>query len=247
MKMISLFAILIFLSCKNENSQNKTDIDDTFKSINYTSDPIVIDGKTSEAAWSRISWQNIDNVWLGNPMEEGDFSGRFKLLWNEEAIYVLAEIVDDTLIDIYKDGLTQYWDDDCLEIFIDENNSKGIHQYNHNAFAYHISLEGVVADIGTDSLPGYYPHLEIKRITEGNLSTWEVKMSVYDDTYIDDGQNSPIKLTKGKEVGFAIAYCDNDRSELRENFIGSEKVEGLDKNRGWIDAGVFGNYVLIKN
>ena len=35
-----------------------------------------------------------------------------------------------------------------------------------------------------------------------------------------------------------VAYCDNDNSPEREHFIGSNKIEGEDKNRGWIDAGV---------
>ena len=45
-------------------------------------------------------------------------------------------------------------------------------------------------------------------------------------------------------MGFAIAYCDNDHSVEREHFIGSEVVEGTDKNRGWIDADIFGKIKL---
>jgi len=47
-------------------------------------------------------------------------------------------------------------------------------------------------------------------------------------------------LKSGKKMGFALAYCDNDHSTERENFIGSTIVEGEDKNKGWIDAGIFG-------
>jgi len=58
--------------------------------------------------------------------------------------------------------------------------------------------------------------------------------------------NIPLKLYTNKNVGFALAYCDNDTSKTRENFIGSVKVEGDDKNRGWIDAGIFGTLLLVK-
>ncbi|MEN0006928.1 MAG: sugar-binding protein, partial [Bacteroidota bacterium] len=85
--------------------------------------------------------------WLGEPYTDEDFSGRYKLTWSEDFIYILAEIQDDTLIDIHEDGLDRYWDDDCLEIFIDEDHSGGNHQYSHNAFAYHIALDGKVVDI----------------------------------------------------------------------------------------------------
>jgi hypothetical protein len=43
-----------------------------------------------------------------------------------------------------------------------------------------------------------------------------------------------------------VAYCDNDGSELRENFIGSESAEGGAADRGWIDAGMFGKLILAK-
>ena len=48
-------------------------------------------------------------------------------------------------------------------------------------------------------------------------------------------------------MGFALAYCDNDNSKERENFIGSVYVDGEDKNRGWIDANIFGTLKLINN
>ena len=53
-------------------------------------------------------------------------------------------------------------------------------------------------------------------------------------------------LEEQKEIGFAIAYCDNDQSEERENFIGSVPIKGKNKNRGWIDAGVFEKFILLK-
>lgn len=243
MKYHSLILCLFFLfSCaekKQESSERK------YATIKKTDSEILIDAIADEPAWEATEWQIMDQVWLGELQDSTDFSGRYKILWDARALYVLAEIHDDTLIDIYEDPLVQYWDDDCLEIFIDEDNSKGIHQYNHNAFAYHIALDGNVADIATDSLPRLYnDHIESKRITEGNKSTWEVAMKLFTDDYEDDGDNTPRELASLDKIGFAIAYCDNDTSKLREAFIGSEVVEGEDKNRGWIDAGIFRSCVL---
>jgi hypothetical protein len=56
----------------------------------------------------------------------------------------------------HRDPLVQYWDDDCLEIFLDEDFSGGDHQYNHNAFAYHVSLDNQAIDIGTDKAARNY-------------------------------------------------------------------------------------------
>ncbi len=41
-----------------------------------------------------------------------------------------------------------------------------------------------------------------------------------------------------------LAWCDNDGSELRENFIGSEAVLSGPTDRGYQDAGLFGTLVL---
>jgi hypothetical protein len=49
-------------------------------------------------------------------------------------------------------------------------------------------------------------------------------------------------------MGFMLAYCDNDNSPEREHFMGSHEVEAIngDKNRGYIDADVFGEIRLVK-
>ncbi len=206
----------------------------------------VINGKADDPIWSDTDWLPLNELWLGEAHTEDDFSGRYKLSWAEDALYLLAEIKDDVLIDKNSDPLQAWWDDDCLEIFIDEDNSGGEHQYNHNAFAYHIALDGNVVDMSTEKTGKLYnSHIESKRTTKGNTSIWEVKILLFDDSYNDDGENTPLKLYIGKIIGFALAYCDNDYSKERENFIGSIYVEGKDKNKGWIDANIFGTLKLI--
>ncbi|TNE59268.1 MAG: sugar-binding protein [Bacteroidetes bacterium] len=202
----------------------------------------VLDGSGSDDVWSQCEWYNIDQVWFGEPPTPKDFYGQYKLAWDENNLYILAEIVDDSLLDIHPESLERYWDDDCLEIFLDEDASGGIHQYSYNAFAYHISLDGHIVDIGPDSLPHFYDdHCLTRRITRGNTSTWEIAVRIFDGNQFDDtSENVPKLLSAGKKMGFALAYCDNDRSLERENFIGSVAIPGEDKNRGWIDADVFG-------
>ncbi|MFN0216821.1 MAG: CBM9 family sugar-binding protein [Saprospiraceae bacterium] len=206
----------------------------------------LVDGKIDDAVWQTAEWLPLDQVWIGQKPSASDFSGRYKILWDENNLYVLAEITDDTLIDINSDGLQKYWDDDCLEIFVDEDASGGNHQYNYNAFAYHIALDGKVVDIRPDRAFAYFnEHCTTRRLTLGNTAIWEVALKIFDGTkYEDDAENIPKMLKSGKKMGFALAYCDHDHSVERENFMGSVRVEGEDKNRGWIDAGVFGLLTL---
>ncbi len=102
-----------------------------------------------------------------------------------------------------------------------------------------------MVDVAPGEIPRLYNnHIESKRVTKDNISVWELKVSIYNDTYNDAESNVPIELSSGKKLGFAIAYCDNDTSKERGNFIGSIFVSGKDKNRGWIDANIFGTILL---
>jgi hypothetical protein len=205
-----------------------------------------IDGVADEAAWETAPWRELSQRWLGPEYKDSDFQGRFKVVWAPERIYLLVEIVDDILFDSHRDPLVQYWDDDCLEIFVDEDFSGGDHQYNHNAFAYHVSLDNQAIDIGTDRQPrSYSDHVASRWKQHGNTIVWELAIDIYSDRY-DDGSsvNQPVRLSAGKVIGFMLAYCDNDGSEFRENFIGSEPVPFGKKDRGWIDAGLFGKLLL---
>jgi hypothetical protein len=209
---------------------------------------LTVDGVADEAIWQRARWQELKHRWLGPKYSAEDFRGRFKVVWTAEKIYILGELVDDILFDSHRDPLVQYWDDDCLEIFLDEDHSGGNHQYNHNAFAYHMSLDNQAIDIGTDKLPhSYSDHVQSRWQQQGNKIVWELAIDVYTDKYVDGSdRNVPVKLSAGKVMGLMIAWCDNDGSELRENFIGSESAAGENKDRGWIDAGLFGSLVLVE-
>jgi hypothetical protein len=212
-----------------------------------SAEALVIDGLADEAVWQAAEWHEIDHLWLGPEYSAEDFSGRFKVAWREQRLYVLVEVVDDILFDSHRDPLVQYWDDDCVEIFIDEDYSGGDHQYNHNAFAYHMSLDNQAIDIGTDERPhNYSHHVESRWKQTGDRVVWEFAIDIHTDDYVDGADdNAPVALYAGKVMGLMLAYCDNDGSELRENFVGSESVPEGPKDRGWIDAGLFGELQLV--
>jgi hypothetical protein len=209
----------------------------------------LVDGIASDAAWELPPWRELNHRWLGPEHSADDFQGRFKVAWTEDKVYILVELVDDILIDSHRDPLVQYWDDDCLEIFLDEDYSGGNHQFNHNAFAYHVSLDNQTIDIGTDEQPhNYSHHVESRWQQQGNKITWELAIDVHKDDYVDGStSNIPVTLAAGKIMGLMLAYCDNDGSEIRENFIGSESVPSGPKDRGWIDAGLFGALKLVES
>ncbi|MEH6570883.1 MAG: sugar-binding protein, partial [Halioglobus sp.] len=84
---------------------------------------LTVDGVAAEPIWQQAQWRALDQHWLGPEYTKEDFQGRYKVVWTKDKLYLLVEFVDDVLIDTHRDPLVQYWDDDCLEIFIDENHS----------------------------------------------------------------------------------------------------------------------------
>ena len=237
---VFLLSITACQSTPNATVKNKGN-------ITHCETPPQIDGEIDQQ-WSQVEWQPIDQLWLGKKPSKKDFQGKYKVMWNELGLFVLAKITDDVLIDNNRNPLKRYWDDDCLEIFIDEDASRGNHQFSHNAFAYHIALDQKVVDIGPDKKPHFYNDNVQSTMKDlgNNEYLWEVKLNMYKDNFLDGKVNEPIKLKANQNFGFSIAYCDNDSSIEREHFIGSSAVEGEDKNRGWIDAGIFGQYILSK-
>lgn len=218
--------------------------------IAYTGEPVKIDGRALEPAWSTVPWRAMDQHILGTKPDADDFSGRFKLLWNSEYLLLLAEIRDDILSDRTADPLIKYWNDDCLEIFIDENASGGDHQFSANAFAYHLGLDNQVVDILGHYADGSRRVLLLNEHVENRWRRasyppypilWEAAIALYGEDFDDrDKSTAPVRLHAGKQIGFMLAYCDNDGGD-REHFYGSVKIQPRNgsKDLGYIDAGVF--------
>ena len=221
-----------------------------------------IDGQAKEAVWNKAEWVPMDKHMIGEAPGKDDFQGRFKVVWDASKLYILTEIVDDVLFDQHSDPLYFYWDDDCLEIFVDEDKSGGTHQFDYNAFAYHVALDNQAVDIGPNNADGstgfvlLNDHIDSRwqRSSESpHKIIWEVAMSIYGDDFKTQYKKNekpavPVSLEAGKRMGFMMAYCDNDGSKHREHFYGSTEIEPVngDKNRGYIDASVFGDLVLVK-
>ncbi len=240
-KTVTLCCLCLLFSCSKAHQKK----DHQRIEVKKTDRPPTLDGKATEPIWDQVKWHAIDQNWLGPAYDHNDFDGHFKLAWDSEALYILVRIEDDVLYDRNEDPLKLYWDDDGLEIYLDEDNSGGLHQFDYNAFAYHLALDGKVVDLAPDKTPHVYDnHVISKRLTEDRRSTWEMAVRVYGADYIDGSSNKAKKLMKGKKMGFILAYCDNDGSMERENLIGSVFIPGEDKNLAWIDADFFGTLEL---
>ncbi len=231
--------------------------------------PPAIDGEGSDDCWKTADWYSIGQTWIpyGDIVPEGDFKGRFKVMWSEteNLMYYLVEIHDDKFIDgyIWPDG--GYPNFDIVEVFLDEDHSGGPHIFDdatsnaENAFSYHIaatcpadgevSNEYVVCDIaGTGwgagqiipNYAGHFPDFAMKK--NGDTYLYEFSLKVYNDSYNDsDPEASRVTLAKDKIMGMSVAYCDNDAYDgSRDNFFGSVWVTAARYNSHWESADDYG-------
>ncbi len=218
---------------------------------------VQIDGLI-DPVWDAAPWQAMDVLWLGAQAEyptPEDYSGRFKILWDERQLYLLFEITDDVIYDHARDPFDAFWIDDTVELFIDEDRSGGPHHTENdaNAWAYHLSTykDNVDNVGGKPILLNDHVTLEIK--SEGNLHIWEMSVRVYADDYdfTPGATNQPVELYEGKVLGFSAAYIDNDNSIPesafeRESMMGSVDTQGHKDNQGYLNADVFGTLTLIE-
>lgn len=210
--------------------------------------PFTIDGIANETAWDSAVWYPMSWVWIPyNAIVDGsDFTGRFKLAWKTERLYLLVEVLDDSLSDRYSNPKDNYWNDDCVEVFLDENKSGGDHLSNFNAFAYHVSTLYDVVDNAPSSADTLNSHINAKWLKTGDsLYTWELEIKVYPSTYTRVNPGLPVTLTPNKIMGFSLAYCDNDGGAERDNFFGSRYQTLANANRSYIDASIFGSLKLV--
>nr|AXS01413.1 glucose sorbosone [uncultured bacterium] len=253
MKKLLLFilALAAFITaCKTSSPAPAAQAGNDDYTAYFVTTPPVIDGNGNDAAWENAKWQPISYEWMytspySRVKSPQDFSGRFKLVWTADRLYVLAEIIDDI---ISTTRLGNPYDhpenDDCFEIFIDEDASGGNRTSGggNNFFAYHLSFGGVnVADYVGGSGPGIQNGMILRnshfnyavgKNEAANTYTWEIEMKVYDSSYPlrSNPDLPPVTLTEGKIMGFAVAYCDADAKNTREHFIGSMYVRGNNDN-----------------
>lgn len=237
------------VSCQGEDTSRFSESkEDGIFQAKKTKTPIQIDGCSKDDIWSSSTWYGMNYIWMGNPVDSTDYHGRFKLAWDNQHVYILVEIIDEKLHPTLENGLENFWKGDYVEVFIDEDASGGDHKFNHQAFAYHVSTEGHAIDQSVLEKPVFLDdHIEVKRSQEGNTYLWEMAIKLFDKDFDENATDHiPVEIFAGKNIGFSIAYGDNDGNNSRENFMGSKKTHGNNNDDGYINADVFGEILFVE-
>ena len=167
------------------------------------------------------AWANAEEV----PLEivlGAECEGTAKLLWDENNLYVLFTVKDSVL---NKDN-ENAWEQDSIEVFIDENNSKA-GGYEPDDKQYRVSYENFLSFNGDQCL-------------EENMKS---AVKVTDDGYIVEASFKWTDITpaEGDAVGLELQVNDASAEGTRSGTISWADTTGT----GYMNPEVFGTINLV--
>ncbi len=175
--------------------------------VSYTSTPPVIDG-IEDDLWKgvpRISnnyYIEFDET-FADLTDENDCRFFVRTLWDDDFIYVFADIMDD----IIRADHEQIWQNDGLEVYFDGDNSKSSEGYdsiNDAQIRWNYGITSTDEITGWNELdpPPDYSPVEFAQQTIENGWTLEIAFPVYVINLIG--------LYLGQEIGFEVQVNEND-------------------------------------
>jgi endo-1,4-beta-xylanase len=176
----------------------------------------VIDGKV-DSIWSKADIIKIDQyqqAWKGA-------SGVAKALWDENNLYLLIQVEDDQL----NNSNQNPWEQDSVEIFVDQNNGKTPFYEEDNDGQYRISFDNV-ATFNPDSIAEGF---ESETSISGTNYNIEVKIPL-----------KAITPRRNTKIGFDVQINDaKDGSRI------SAAAWNDASGTGYMDTSVFGELILV--
>ena len=176
----------------------------------------VIDGEIDDV-WKKAPKINTDQyqtAWQGA-------TGVGRMLWDDENLYVLIEVQDDVLDKSHSDP----WEQDSVEIFVDQTNSKSTFYEGTNHGQYRINFENETSFNPQSAEEGF----ESATSVSGTNYIVEVKIPF-----------TEITPAKNTTIGFDIQVNDA-KNGSRQSCVAWNDITGT----GYMDPSVFGNLVLV--
>jgi hypothetical protein len=184
----------------------------------YREDFPTVDGEI-DAVWETVPVNDMPHILNGPEYILGptDFAATFRTLWDEVSLFFLVEVTDD--VKVTDTGFPTPYSDDCVEFWLDLNNSKNsaylpsetdeyqiiflrdnttIHQIDHNDLL--VGLDWAWADTQT----GYIFEIEMPWLT---AFKWKERFDVLQPEF-------------GQKLGFEVHVNDDDDGEDRDSNIG---------------------------
>lgn len=157
--------------------------------IARTGSQMSIDGKDLESSWTNAAWSDEFEDLEGTG-KKGAYSSRFKLLWDNDYLYVYARFEDDHIWAKLNEHDLPVFQDNAFEIFIDpEGDNRNYVEFQINAFA-------AVWDLLLTKAP---------RNGGASITDWDIK-GLKKAVHIEGTLNNPGDKDKFWSVELAIPF-----------------------------------------
>lgn len=153
-----------------------------------TSQPLTIDGKNDEAAWSKAAWSESFEDIEGKPEKKPATSTRFKLLWDNDNLYVYCRFDEEHIWATLKEHDQSIFQDNALEMFIDPDGD------THNYMEFQINAFSAVWDLLLNKPP---------RNGGPSITDWDIK-GLKKAVFIDGTLNNPADKDKFWGIELAV-------------------------------------------
>jgi hypothetical protein len=191
--------------------------------IGYAVAPPAIDGEV-DAVWASAAAQYFV------PLEDAnDASGSWKLLYDEENLYVLVEVTDDIL----QNDSAAAWQDDSVEVYFDGGNTKLSTPLSGDDHQY--TFGWTADDIQGTNIAGYTEGIEQAQVT--TAAGWRLEIKMPWASLLGD----PNAMPEARDlIGIDLYYNDDDDGgDTREG-----KMLTFSAVEGWNDASQWGTAIL---
>ena len=143
------FTLILFLSVLIFNTKAQTEYDDCKHLLsevrNYTVyktiSEISVDGKPDETSWEKADWSEYFQDIEGDKKPTPKYNTRFKMLWDNQYLYILAELEEPHVWAYYTERDMIVYHENDFEFFIDPNGD------THNYFEFEINAQNTVMDL----------------------------------------------------------------------------------------------------
>lgn len=197
----------VAVSCKYDRSSSKK-----------CDSPPVIDGVISPGEYSdecmlRTVNENVDNLFDNAIRDEKDLSGKYFVTYDDEKIYIAAEVTDDVHYQVEDEGMM--WRGDCIQFALADRDAAPVK-----------SIEVMISKRGsTIQTSGYinkdYP-MEVAIERSGTKTVYEIAIP-FAGVFGEDWN-----VNDRKSIGFSMLANDNDGPDKRSFQAG---------RKGWIEYG----------
>ncbi|WP_340113688.1 carbohydrate-binding family 9-like protein [Maribellus mangrovi] len=109
--------------------------------IFHTTDAITVDGKPLEKSWQKARWSDKFVDIEGADKPRPTYSTRFKMLWDQQSLFVYAELEEPHIWAYYDTNDMIVFHENDFEIFLDPTRD------THNYYEFEINAQNVILDL----------------------------------------------------------------------------------------------------